>query len=398
MRMLLIKCGQLFDGTGRTAAPSRTVVVQGDRIREIVATADLPGRPDLAGVDVLEAGDRFVMPGLINVHDHLVFRGTKGPVYPELAAGRDKLALNSTRAAVTALRAGWTTIRDMGASYDLSFRFREFIAKGALPGPRVIACGAPLCVTGGHASVISVEADGVDAMRKAARAQLLGGADLIKVMASHDPIVIDGPQKTRPEMDLDEIRAAYDQAKAHGKKTACHVMGTTAIDRVLDAGVDVISHGFYLNREQAQRMAEQGVFLDPTLSSYGRQTIDPALDRGQAWIDLHMPLIPAMEEAFRNAIAAGVRIVTGTDSAGRYAEDVEMMRGYGLDAGETLLACTRNAAEALAISDLVGTIEPGKVADLVVLDGDPLADPYALERVHTVVQSGRPMRPDEIRI
>ncbi|MCL4189329.1 MAG: amidohydrolase family protein [Rhodobacteraceae bacterium] len=398
MGTLLITCGQLFDATGRDAKASRTVVIEGDRIREVIATADLPRRPDLAGAEVVDAKSRFVMPGLINVHDHLVFRGTRGPVYPELAAGRDKLALNCARAAVTALRAGWTTIRDMGASYDLSFRFREFIARDFLPGPRMVVCGAPLCVTGGHAAVISVEADGVDAMRKAARRQLEGGADLVKVMASHDPVVIDGPQKTRPEMELDEIRAAFDQAKAHGKNTACHVMGTVAIDRVLDAGVDVVSHGFYLGLEQAQRMAETGVFLDPTLSSYGRQTINPALDRGQAWIDLHMPLIAPMEQAFRNAVKAGVRIVTGTDSAGRYAEDVEMMRELGLDAGETLLACTRNAAEALAVSHLVGTVEPGKVADLVILDGDPLRDPYALERVDMVVQGGRALRPDDIRI
>jgi imidazolonepropionase-like amidohydrolase len=235
-------------------------------------------------------------------------------------------------------------------------------------------------------------------MRKAARSQLAAGADFIKVMASHDPIEIDGPEKTRPEMELDEIRAAFDEAKAHGKKTACHVMGTIAIGRVLDAGVNVISHGFYLNDELAKRMVEQKVYLDPTLSSYGRQTMSPLLNRGADWAAHHEPLLAPMEAAFRAAVKAGVKIVTGTDSAGRYAEDVEMMREYGLDAKESLLACTKNAAEALGRIDDIGTIEKGKIADIVVLDGDPLADPYKLEAVSLVIQGGKAIKPDDVTL
>jgi imidazolonepropionase-like amidohydrolase len=175
-------------------------------------------------------------------------------------------------------------------------------------------------------------------------------------------------------------------------------MGKVAIGRVLDAGVNVISHGFYLDDELAYRMAEQGVYLDPTLSSYGRQTISPRLKRGEKWVADHMPLIPAMESAFRAAVRAGVKIATGTDSAGRYAEDVEMMRELGLDPVHSLLACTRHAAEALGVDRELGTIEPGKIADIVILDGDPLRHPYDLEKVAWVVQSGRPLKPSEITL
>jgi imidazolonepropionase-like amidohydrolase len=175
-------------------------------------------------------------------------------------------------------------------------------------------------------------------------------------------------------------------------------MGTTAIERVLDAGVDVISHGYYLNDELAHRMVEQGVYLDPTLSSYGRQTINPELKRGFAWTELHMPLIAAMENGFRSAVKAGVKVVTGTDSAGRYSEDVAMMREFGLGAAESLFACTRHAADALALGHLIGTIEVGKAADIVVIDGDPLADAYDLDKVSLVIQAGRAMRPEEITI
>jgi imidazolonepropionase-like amidohydrolase len=395
---ILIKCGTLFDGVAKHAAPHMAVVVRGNRIAEIVRSDAAERRPDLAEASIIDASDKWVMPGLINVHEHLVFRDLIGNPMGTMAASPTQLTVNAVRNALTALRRGWTTVRDMGAAHGISLAFRDFIANGFVPGPRVLACGSPICVTGGHANAVCIEADGPYEVRKAVRSQLHAGADFIKVMASHDPVRIDGPEKTRPEMALDEIRAAFDEAKAHGKRTACHVMGTVAIGRVLDAGVDVISHGFYLNDELAQRMVEQGVYLDPTLSSYGRQTLNPQLQRGDKWAEEHRPLVPAMEAAFQAAIRAGVKIVTGTDSAGRYAEDVAMMRELGLGAHESLLACTRHAAEALGISQEVGTIEVGKSADLVVLDGDPLTDPYRLESVSLVVQAGQAMRPEAITL
>jgi imidazolonepropionase-like amidohydrolase len=286
----------------------------------------------------------------------------------------------------------------MGAADGLSLAFRDLIREGELPGPRVVACGSPISVTGGHAAVICVEADGPDACRRAARQQLKNGADFVKVMASHDPVDLPGPQKTQPELTLDEIRAAFDEAKARGKRTACHVMGTVAIDRVLDAGVDVISHGYYLSPEQASRMKEQGVFLDPTLSSYGRHTMSPRMKRGEEWARLHRMLLGPLESAFKNALKAGVTIVTGTDTAGQYTDDVEMMRGFGMSPMDSLLACTRNGATALGLENQIGTVEPGKVADLVVLDADPLKDPHALAKVHLVVQGGHVMRPGDITL
>lgn len=394
----VIRCGTLFDATDAGPRRNMAVVVSDGRIAEVIKGDELARRPDLGDAEVVDASTHWVMPGLINVHEHLVFRDLIGNPIGTMAASQPQLTLNAVRNALTALRRGWTTVRDMGAAHGISFAFQDYIGKGLLPGPRVLACGSPICVTGGHANPVCIQADGPYEVRKAVRSQLFAGADFIKVMASHDPIVIDGPEKTRPEMAADEVRAAFDEAKAHGKRTACHVMGTVAIGRVLDAGVDVISHGFYLNDDLAQRMVEQGVYLDPTLSSYGRQTVNPQLQRGAKWTEDHLPLIPAMESAFRAAVRAGVKIVTGTDSAGRYAEDVAMMRELGLGAEESLFACTRNAAAALGLSQEVGTIEVGKVADLVVLDGDPLADPYKLEAVKLVIQAGRAMTPESITL
>jgi imidazolonepropionase-like amidohydrolase len=394
---VLLKCGWLFDGTGTRPSRNKAIIIADGAIDEVIGFDEL-SRPDLAGLQLEDASDRWVMPGLINVHDHLIFRDTIG--LPALNSGAipPKLAIHAVRNALTALRRGWTTVRDMGASHGIALAFRDILATGEIPGPRVIACGSPISITGGHAARLCDIADGPMEVRKAARRQVLAGADFIKVMASHDPVEIDGPEKTVPQMSLDEMQAAFDVARDHGLLTACHVMGTVAIGRVLDAGVNVLSHGFYLNDDLAQRMAEQNVFLDPTLSSYGRQTMNPKLKRGAAWAKRHEMLLAPMENAFRAAVKADVKIVTGTDSAGRYAEDVTMMREFGLDPLKSLLACTLYAAQALGIADRVGTIETGKVADLLVLDGNPLDDAYDLEKVDRVIQAGTVLRPSNITI
>jgi imidazolonepropionase-like amidohydrolase len=394
---LIVKCGWLFDGTDSAPSRDRAVVLDGDRIAEVISLDDAK-RPDLAGLEMIDASTRWVMPGLINVHDHLIFRDTIG--LPSLNSGAipPKLAIHAVRNALTALRRGWTTVRDMGASHGIALAFRDILATGEIPGPRVISCGSPISITGGHAARLCDLGDGPLEVRKAARRQILAGADFIKVMASHDPVEIDSPEKTVPQMSLDEIQAAFDVARDNGKLTACHVMGTIAIGRVLDAGVNVMSHGYYLNDELAQRMAEQKVFLDPTLSSYGRQTMNPKLQRGAEWAKRHETLLAPMENGFRAAVKAGVKIVAGTDSAGRYAEDVAMMREFGLDPMKSLLACTLYAAQALDISSQVGTVEKGKIADLVVIDGNPLNDAYDLEKVDLVIQGGKVMRPADITI
>jgi len=393
----IIKCGKLFDGTGAQPVQNMAIVLNADRIEAIVDAEHLK-KPEYDKIETIDASRYWVMPGLINIHDHLIFRDTIGLPALNSGAPPPKLAIHAVRNSLTALRRGWTTVRDMGSSHGIALAFREYLASGEIPGPRVVACGSPISITGGHASRLCEQADGVPEVRKAARRQILAGADFIKVMASHDPIEVSGPEKTIPEMSQDEIQAAFDVARDHGKLTACHVMGTIAIARVLNAGVNVMSHGFYLNDDLAARMAEQKVYLDPTLSSYGRQTMNPKLKRGAEWAKRHEALLAPMESGFRAAVKAGVKIVAGTDSAGRYAEDVAMMREFGLSPIKSLLACSLYAAEALGKSDLIGTIEAGKIADLVILDGDPLNDAYDLEKVELVIQSGRPLKPSEITI
>jgi imidazolonepropionase-like amidohydrolase len=217
-------------------------------------------------------------------------------------------------------------------------------------------------------------------------------------MASHDPYPMPGMEQTCAEMALEEIRAVFNEAQNRGKKTACHAIGSKAISNVLEAGVDVVDHGIYLNDALAERMARQGTYLCPTLSAYCNQTMNPKFQRGEAWARAHRVLVRPHEESFKAALRAGVKIVVGTDTTGSYAEELELMRGHGMPAMDTLLGCTSTAAKALGWEDRIGTLEAGKLADLVVLDSDPLTDPWAIEKVFLVIKEGILYRPREINL
>jgi imidazolonepropionase-like amidohydrolase len=403
----ILRGGTLIDGNGGPPVNQSVVVVEGKRIQAVGKAAEFDAATVDADARIIDVTGKWVLPGLINMHEHLFFREIIGPTRETRVKSPATLMLYGVRNALIGLRRGWTTVRDMETKFRISLEIRELVARGEMPGPRIVACGTAIRVTGGHASAgnlgglageIKIEVDGVDACRRAAREQLKDGADFLKVMASHDPYPMPGPEQTRPEMTIEEIRAVFDEAHRWGKKAGCHVMGTVAIANVLDAGADIIEHGIYLNDALAERMVRQGTYLCPTLSAYGRQTMNPKFQRGEEWANMHSVLVEPHRESIRAAVRAGVKIVNGTDSTGVYAEDVEMLREAGMSAMDTLLACTKNASEALGMGDRIGTVVKGKLADLVVLNQDPLADPRALEQVHLVVKEGVMHQPHQICI
>lgn len=391
---MLILGGALFDGvSGKVVEDSGIEVVDG-RIGRVGRRADF-GATD-SSRRVIDATGKFVMPGLINMHDHLILKYALGSPYLATQRPAPELMIHAIRVAAVTLAQGITTIRDMGTTNRIALSVRDAVADGTIPGPRIIACNQPLAVTGGHAYNSSFEVDGADGFRAAAREQLKLGADFVKVMASHDPIPIAGPEKTRPELTVEEMSAAIEVAHSWGRFTACHVMGTTAIRRVVDAGVDIIDHGIYLNDRLAEDMVKRGTVFTPTYSAYGVQTMHPRFERGKPWKALHETVLPGLHQAVQAAVRAGVAIVIGTDSTGCYAEEVALLRESGMSAADTLLACTSNAAKAMRMGDEIGTVQQGKVADIVVIAGDPLADPYALESVALVIQGGRELTPDAL--
>ena len=376
----------LIDGTGRDPQESSTVVVDAGRIAAVGGASVAVPRDAM----VLDLPGSFVLPGLFNMHEHLSYREIVGR--PSLAIGDPVVtAVTAVRNAINALSRGWTTVCDMASPYGTAAAIRDLVAAGDLLGPRIVAAGMPIAISGGHATgsgILCHEADGPSAVRRAVRLNFRDGADFVKVMASHDPYCMPGHENSRPEMGLDEIHAAYTEARRWGKMTTAHVMGREAIGNVLDAGVDILHHGTYLDEALADRMVASGTYYCPTSSAYQRQTMNPLFQRGESWAADHAALVGPHAESLRIAVEAGVRIVQGTDSTGWYAEDVAMLREAGMPPMASLLACTRVPAEALRLGGVVGTIEPDMMADVVVLGSDPIADPFALQDVTHVVAAG----------
>lgn len=391
-----VRGGTLIDGTGNAARDNRGLSLSDGRIR----SCDDGGSTSRDKGDVeIDATGKWILPGLFNLHEHLAYRELVGPTFSSIGREVTDATIISVRNAMNALSRGWTTVVDMGAPHGVALAVKRAIGRGELDGPRVLAVGNPICITGGHASqarAIAVEADGVDGCRLAARNNLKQGADLLKAMASHDPYCMPGVEQTRAEMSPEEIRSIFAEARRWGKLTSAHVMGTDALHNVLDEDIDLVHHGVYLNEDHAKRMAANGTVFCPTLSAYDRQTMHPAFARGEDWAADHQPLVEPHGRSIRIALEHGLKIVIGTDSTGSYGEELELLREAGMSPMDTIVASTRSGAEALRMDAELGTIEPGKVADLIIVDGDPLEDPYAIQQVWKVVQGGAVFSPDAL--
>lgn len=379
---LLITAATILDGTG--AAPRRgRVLVSDGRIASVQDEAGAPPQAERT----IDAAGATLLPGLIDGHDHQTYHNTFGPLPRQWRLPRDQLVIRSCVAACDALRHGVTAIREMGAPGATNLSMKRAVEAGDMVGPRMRTCAMPLAITGGHAYEICVEVDGVSAVRAAARQQLKRGADFVKVMASNEQPMPAGRQQTVPQFTLDELRAAADEAHEAGALISAHVCGTTAIERCLDAGIDTIEHGIYLNREQAERMREQGVYYTPTLGIY-RANTDPHWLRGGAKAAFCRQLVEAHRASFERLRDLDLNWTIGTDAIVPMATEMKHLVDAGLDPMTVLCAATRTNARLIGCADTLGTIETGKEADLLLINGDPLADMHALLDVRLVLQRG----------
>ncbi|MGE5560351.1 MAG: amidohydrolase family protein [Chloroflexota bacterium] len=385
--MLRITDALVWTG-GDKAAPA-DILIDNDRIKAIVAPGATP-----AGEQVMSLAGCTVLPGLINAHVHLTMDGSPNPTVTSRADGPFGAAYKAVAAAEKTLRAGVTTVRDMGASGFMDIALRKAVAAGTVRGPRMLVSGECICMTGGHGWDGGCEVDGPDEARRGARRQLKAGADVIKIMATGG-VMTPGVEPGSPQLTEEEMRAAVEEAHKAGKRTATHAQGTTGIKNAIRAGLDSIEHGIFLDDEAIQMMLDRGVYLVPTLvAPYhivrgGIEAGIPAfaVEKSKRVIDSHVA-------SFDKARRAGVKIAAGTDAGtplnahGTLALEIELMVKAGMPVVDALHAATSVAAACLGLEDRIGTIEPGKYADLLAVKGDPLADPSALYNVAAVWQGG----------
>jgi imidazolonepropionase-like amidohydrolase len=384
--LLDVKTGKMMDNV--------SVTVEGDKI-----TAITPGAPP-AGVNAIHLPNSTLIPGLIDAHTHLTFDPNFG--YQELGVSIPKEALIGAKNARITLEAGFTTVRNVGASGYADIALRDAINEGMVPGPHMIASGPALSITGGHCdqNLLPYEwhaksdgaADGIEGVQHKVREIIKYGADVIKVCATGG-VLSKGDDPRASQYTLEEMKAIVADAHRLGRKVAAHAHGAQGIAWAAEAGVDSIEHGSYIDDNSIKIMKEHGTYLVPTLylADWMRENATriglPAM-----YADKMKSVTAVSRQNVGKAMQAGVKIAFGTDAAvyphGLNAHEFAVYVQLGMTPLQAIQTATVNAADLLGWSDRIGSIEPGKFADLVAVDGDPTKDVTLLQHPVMVMKSG----------
>jgi len=386
---LVLTGATLIDGTGGEPVRRRAVVVEDGRIAGVVDEATLPrgGRLDLSG--------HTLLPGLINCHVHFCLGAEPDPVTP---IRNEPAAMTTIKAALRArqtVEAGVTTVRDLGGRDYVELAVKRAVDQGLIPGPRILAAGRPICMTGGHGHFIAREADGPDDVRRAVREQLKAGVDLVKIIATGG-VLTPGVEPGAAQLAADEIRAAIEEARKAGRRTAAHAMGTAGIAHCVEAGITTIEHGVYLTPEIVARMRESGIFLVATLNAPAAiATGGVAAGIPEFMVRKSDAVTAAHVASFQLALEAGVPMAAGSDAGtplnphGSLVPELGLMVKHGMTPLQAIRAATSTAAEALGLTGETGRIAPGHAADLLAVAGDPAARIEELDAVRLVMARGR---------
>ena len=387
---LVIRNVRIIDGSGRPPTPPASVVVENGVIAWIGEETTRP-RNQIHQEEVQGKGLTLI-PGMIDCHEH--FTGDGGPDNMDYLL-KDTSEIFTLRAAANCRRAllsGVTSARDVGARYGININIARATAAGALLGPRIIAAGEWLQFPGTWPEGLTRRIESVEELVSAVKEQLAKGAGLIKVGAT-------GFRPTGEQfssMGPEALSAAVESAHEAGLKITAHCVGYEGSRDAVEAGVDSIEHGTYLDEETVRLMAQKGTYLVPTMSTWdARLRLGPQMGMSKEWIDQVADRKENSQASFLRALNTGVKIAAGTDAGGSparhgfIAREIELMVESGMSPLAALESATREAATLLGIQDQVGTIEVGKQGDMTLIDGDPLSDPAALGNVWAVFQGGR---------
>ena len=408
----LIKGKYVIDGKGGAPIENGAVLLEGSKIR-LVGLQNTVSAPEGAPVEVHEFSDGAILPGLVDVHTHLNYPGDGTHTNDVMEESDDILLMQSILNAQTYLNLGVTTIRDNGAKNHTTLSLKEGIQRNLATGPRLVLCGNPLTITGGHMWQMGAEADGVDGVIRGVRRLVKMGADYIKVAVTGGTTL--GTYSNLPAYNLEELRAIVWEAHKFQRLVAAHAHATAGIINALEAGIDMIIHCTWREPDMstkyrpdiAEKIAEAGRWVNPTLY----QTVGVRRERlltkteaekltpeEQAALDRLQQLYPLRLEQTQMMMEAGVKFVTGTDCGwgevpfNQIHKEMEMFVEAGMSSMEAILTVTRDAAESVGVGDLVGTLEPGKEADVAVFQGEPHRDVDDITKVAAVFQVGKRVR------
>jgi imidazolonepropionase-like amidohydrolase len=382
---VIIRCGTLFDGTGAPPLRSAVIVVEDGRITAVGPAATTPAP---AGAPVLDVSDRFVMPGLVDAHSHISIVPGDGDQIGQLRQEAVPQALRATANLRRDLASGVTTLRVMTEERFLDVQVREAIEAGVIPGPRLLCGTRGITASNGHGRAHSAF-DGVDEIRRGVRENFQRGADHVKIFATGG-VSSPGTTLSASVYTREEIRAAVEEALRVGKYAAAHAHGGPGLRLCVEEGVSTIEHAALATDEDVALMKERGAWLICTFAIFmHRDGIEKGDGRQPAIMDKLRAARRVMAESFPRHLTSGVRFASGTDGVhGAMPFELQTLVGLGVPAHEALLAGTRWAAEACRVDGETGSLAPGKRADLIAVDGNPLTDIGALDRVRLVMKNG----------
>ncbi|HLY61075.1 MAG TPA: amidohydrolase family protein [Terriglobia bacterium] len=395
-----VKAGRVLDVRSGKYLEHQIILIEGDRIKEIGPENQVQSRVP-SGARIIDLSQSTVLPGLIDAHTHLTFNVGQTS-YRGLSVSIPREALIGAKNARITLEAGFTTVRNVHANGYADIALRDAINAGDVPGPRILASGPALSITGGHgdqnllAPQFHAEgegvANGIDGVMAKVRENIKYGADVIKFMATGG-VLSEGDNPNFEQFSPEEMRAIVAEAHRLGRKVAAHAHGAQGIKDATLAGVDSIEHGSFINDEDIQLMKQRGTYLVPTL--YLEDWLGENLEKfglTPSMVAKAKMVLPAARRNEEHAIREGVKIAFGTDSAvyphGLNAHEFAVMVKLGMSPLSAIQAATLNASDLLGWQDKVGTLESGKFADLIAVDGDPLQDVSLLENVKFVMKGG----------
>src|SRR5213596_2433932 len=409
---IALKAARLFDGKSSSLVQNGVVIVQGDKIVDAGSNLPIP-----SGAQVIDLGDATLSPGFMDTHTHLTSDSSGNYNLTRLQRLEFNVSEQAIRATVFAratVEAGFTTVRDLGSRFVASREFvdvalRNSINKGVIVGPRMLVATKGIGATGGHFDptggfrdfLFGREpdyTDGIanspDEIRKTVRFEVKNGADVIKAAVSGGVLSL-GDEVDTPQLTPAEMTALVDESRRLRKKVAVHCHGDQAAREAIEAGVDSIEHGSFMKPETLTMMKKKGTFLTPTLMA--SEWIMGKLDNYPPALQAKAKAATAARsEMFRNAVKMGIKISFGTDAAvyphGQNAKEFKLMVDLGMTPIDALKSATSNTAELFGIVQKVGTLEKGKLADIIAVPGDPTSDVTATERVSFVMKEGKIIR------
>jgi imidazolonepropionase-like amidohydrolase len=400
---VVVKAGRLLDVKSGQMLHDQAIVIENDKIVSVGAAKDT----DTTVATVVDLSQATVLPGMIDAHTHLTMDpGHFG--YDGLAISTPREALIGAKNARITLLAGFTTVRNVGAGGYSDIALRDAVNAGDILGPRILASGPPLGITGGHCDndLLPYDyhatgegvADGVEAVQHKVREVIKYGADVIKICATGG-VLSKGDDPNASQYSLEEMKAIVADAHRLGRKVAAHAHGAQGVQLASEAGVDSIEHGHLMDDASIATLKKNGTYIVPTLylMDWNRENADKA--NMPDFLKAKMAMVSAQgQKSLKRAFEAGVKVAFGTDAAvyphGLNAHEFAVYVRLGMTPIQAIRTATLNAADLLGWSDKVGSIEPGRWADIVAVDGDPLSDVTTLQQVKFVMKGGEVVKND----